>query len=787
VIRASLAAAGIAAVLLVAPLATGADAPSRFTATIAPSTVQPPGLGPYTIAITNQPNSAEATSASIDIPPGFAVDGVVSPPTVSVSAPCADRTWTASLGVSAINLAPATSGDALCERGTLTVNFNVIVAPLTDGQSTWTTSVAPEFAVSGTQPMLTIDGTPPDTAIAGTPPLFTDTTASFGFTGSDGGAPPSGIASFECSLDGVAFSPCASPASYGGLSDGGHTFAVRAIDVAGNVDPTPDSWSWTVDAGAPDTSIDGAPPNLSASRTATFGFSGTDSGSGVAGFECNLDGGGFSPCSNGITYTGLADGTHTFAVRAVDTVGNRDASPATGTWEIDATPPPAPIITSAPSDPSGDSSWTFQYTDGDPTAHLLCQLDGGAFTGCPSGFTTPPLPDGRHTFGVKAVDDAGNASGVTTYTWTIDTVHPLVSITSAPPLLTNQTNASFSFVANKPGSTYRCALDGGAFGSCSSPRLYNNLSNGSHTFAVRGVWLALVGPPTEYTWRVDTVPPQTTITSTPPADSRSRTATFAFTSGEANSTFTCRLNSAGFTPCTSPHAYTGLGDGTYTFRAQAVDAAGNADTTPALYTWRISGVGPPTADLRPPANVGKVRRNVGYGRLQLRWRKPADGDFDHVNVYVSTSRKTPPRRLVYTGKRLSYTDRRFKNGQYYRFLVVSYDRAKNASGGRSVLVPPSALLRSPRNGSTVRGVPKFRWAAVRGASFYNMQLYRKGQKILSAWPGKARQSLTRQWSYAGHRYALRRGLYVWYVWPGFGPRAKSRYGQLLGQGTFRVR
>jgi hypothetical protein len=471
----------------------------------------------------------------------------------------------------------------------------------------------------------------------------------------------------------------------------------------------------------------------------------------------------------------------------VDAVGIRDASPATDTWDIDATAPPAPVITAAPSDPSDDVSPTFQYTDGDPTAHLLCQLDGSAFASCPSGFTTPPLLDGQHTFGVKAVDDAGNQSGVTTYTWKIDTVHPLVSITSAPPLLTNQTSATFSFVANKPGSTYQCALDGGAFGSCSSPRLYNNLSNGSHTFAVRGVWLTLVGPATEYSWTIDTVPPATTITSTPPADSHSRTATFAFTSGEANSTFTCRLNSGGLTPCTSPHAYTGLGDGTYTFRVQAVDAAGNADTTPAVYTWKISGVGPPTADLKPPANVGKLKRNVGYGRMQLRWRRPADSDFDHVNVYVSTSRKTPPRRLVYTGKHQSYTDRHFKNGQYYRFLVVSYDRAKNASGGRSVLVPPSALLTLPRNGSTVRGVPKFRWTAVRRASFYNMQVYLKGQKILSTWPGKARQSLTRTWWYGGRRYALRRGLYVWYVWPGFGPRAKGRYGQLLGQGSFKVR
>jgi hypothetical protein len=223
VIRASLAAAGLAAFLLVAPL-VAADAPNRLTATIAPAAVQPPGLGPYTIAITNQPNSAEATSGSIAIPAGFIVDGVVSPPTVSVSSPCSDRTWTASVGASAINLAPATPADALCDRGTLTVTFNVITAPPTDGQWPWTTSLAPDFDPQS--PTLTIDGTPPDTAIAGTPPSLTDATASFGFTGSDGGV---GVASFECSLDGAAFSGCANPASYGGLANGDHTFAVRSI------------------------------------------------------------------------------------------------------------------------------------------------------------------------------------------------------------------------------------------------------------------------------------------------------------------------------------------------------------------------------------------------------------------------------------------------------------------------------------------------------------------------------------------------------------------------------
>jgi len=283
------------------------------------------------------------------------------------------------------------------------------------------------------------------------------------------------------------------------------------------------------------------------------------------------------------------------------------------------------------------------------------------------------------------------------------------------------------------------------------------------------------------------VPPETTIASGAPTSSNSASAAFTFTSSESGSTFFCSINSSGFAPCTSPQAYSGLGDGTYTFHVQAVDAAGNADASAATYTWTISGVGPPTQDFKPPANVSRLRRNVGYERLQLRWVKPRDADFDHVGVYVSTSPKTPPRKLLYTGKAQSYTDRHFKNGQYYRYLVVSYDHAKNASGGRPTLVRPSVLLIAPRAGSAVRTAPTFRWAGVRGAGFYNIQLWKNGEKVLSTWPGKARQVLTRRWSYRGHRHSLSRGVYVWYVWPGFGPRTKARYGQLLGYASFRVR
>ena len=532
----------------------------------------------------------------------------------------------------------------------------------------------------------------------------------------------------------------------------------------------------------PPPTITAHPAAISNDPTPSFSF--TDDEAGVT-FNCRLTSGAFPPCTSPTAYN-VSDGQYTFYVKATDAAGN-ESDLAFFQWTVDTTPPQSPTIIDGPQNPSASTTATFTFS-GEAGASFLCQLDGGGFTACPNPATFA-VGDGNHALVVEAVDQAGNVSSPSApYSWVVDTVHPLVTITDKPLLVTNRTSADFSFSSTPSPDHYECAVDGSAFGTCSSPKHYGGLGDGSHTFSVRTVSAGGTrGASTTYTWRVDTVAPETAIASRPPAVSNSAAATFAFTSSEPGSTFVCSINSTGFTPCSSPHGYSGLGDGTYTFRVQAVDAAGNADTTPAVYTWKISGVGPPTADLRPPANVGKVRRNVGYGRMQLRWSRPADSDFDHINVYVSTSRKTPPRRLVYTGKRQSYTDGHFKNGQYYRYLVVSYDRAKNASGGRSVLVPPSALLISPRNGSIVRSAPKFRWAAVRRASFYNMQLYRNGQKILSAWPGKARQSLTRKWSYGGRRYALRRGLYVWYVWPGFGPRTRSRYGQLLGQGTFKVR
>jgi hypothetical protein len=392
------------------------------------------------------------------------------------------------------------------------------------------------------------------------------------------------------------------------------------------------------------------------------------------------------------------------------------------------------------------------------------------------------------TFYATATDALANVSTCSVgFEYVEDSVNPLVTLTEKPPALTNQTIASFSFLSNKSNSTFECELDDAGFIPCTntSPKLYTGLGDGPHTFAVRATAVT-TGPPTTYTWTVDTVAPGTTITSTPPAVSGSASANFAFTSSEAGSTFVCSLDAGGITPCDSPTTYAGLGDGAHTFRVEAVDAAGNADASPAVYSWQIARVGPATIDRTPPGNVKRLKRTVGYGSLKLSWSRPSDSDFDHVEVFVSTSAKSLPRTPVYKGKASRYTNMRFRNGLYYRYAVVSYDHTGNASRGSAAVVPPSILLRSPRAGRRVHAPPILLWAGVRKATFYNVQLYYRGRKVLSTWPKSARLKLSRSWRYEGRRFRLRKGSYQWYVWPGFGPRSKARYGQLLGQSGFKV-
>lgn len=85
----------------------------------------------------------------------------------------------------------------------------------------------------------------------------------------------------------------------------------------------------------------------------------------------------------------------------------------------------------------------------------------------------------------------------------------------------------------------------------------------------------------------DGTAPETSIITGPSGSTTMTAAAFSFVSDESGSTFSCSLDAAEFTGCTSPAGYSGLAVGGHTFRVRAADAAGNVDTSPAQRTWQV--------------------------------------------------------------------------------------------------------------------------------------------------------------------------------------------------------
>jgi len=454
------------------------------------------------------------------------------------------------------------------------------------------------WTVDTVDPAVELESTPSDPS--------NSTSAIFEFTAADSG---SGIDTVECSLDQSAFTPCSSPVEYTGLSDGVHEFEVQAFDKADH--STVESFEWTVDATAPTTTLESKPSNPSTDTAPSLTFSGADpGGTGVAAFECKLDGGSFGVCTSPEDLDGLEEGSHTFEVRARDNAGNVDASPASYTWTVDTVAPDTSIDTQ-PANPSTETAPSFSFSgdDGAGTgvASFECKLDAGAFASCTSPKALSGLADGSHTFQVRAKDGAGNTDqSPASYTWVVDTTAPATTLESKPTNPSTSTAPSLTFSGADSGGTgvsaFECKLDGGSFGVCTSPDNLSGLEDGSHTFEVRAV--DAVGnkdaTPAAYTWTVDATAPTTTLESKPSNPSNNTGPSFTFSGADGGTgvaSFECKLDGGSFALCSSPKSFAGLGNGSHTFEVRAKDNAGNADPSPAAYTWAIDTTVPSPPEL----------------------------------------------------------------------------------------------------------------------------------------------------------------------------------------------
>ncbi len=178
-----------------------------------------------------------------------------------------------------------------------------------------------------------VDDVPPETTITSGPSgTVKSDSATFGFASSEPGS------TFRCRLDGAAtFTACASPRSYANLSDGSHTFRVRAVDPRGNVDPTPAVRTWTVDATAPSiTSPKPAPESSTIDQTPRIGATVRDKMTDLAknNVKLYLDGEpvaqtafAYNRETDRLAYTSeaLSSGWHAVRVVARDAAGNAAA------------------------------------------------------------------------------------------------------------------------------------------------------------------------------------------------------------------------------------------------------------------------------------------------------------------------------------------------------------------------------------------------------------------------------------------------------------------------------
>jgi lysophospholipase L1-like esterase/sugar lactone lactonase YvrE len=247
------------------------------------------------------------------------------------------------------------------------------------------------------------DTTPPETQIdSGPSGLTNDASPSFTFSSTE----PSLLSpGFECRLDSADWASCASPKTYSSLSDGSHTFDVRAVDAAGNPDPSPVSRSFTVDTIAPETTINSGPSGLTNDDSPSFAFS-SEPG---ASFECRLDSNqeaDFDTCGSPQPYSSLGQGAHTFEVRATDQANNTDQTPASRSFTVD-TIAPETQIDSGPSGTTNDPTPTFTFHSSE-AASFQCKINLSNYSSCSSPKTTFHLSDGSRTFYVRAIDQAGN-------------------------------------------------------------------------------------------------------------------------------------------------------------------------------------------------------------------------------------------------------------------------------------------------------------------------------------------------------------------------------------------
>ncbi len=241
----------------------------------------------------------------------------------------------------------------------------------------------------------------------------------------------SGVARYDGQLNGATSNIGTSRTYTPTLSTGTHTFRVRAIDGAGNAGAWSNTLTVNIDASGPSgPTLSGPGSAWRTDPTASFTWTApSESGSGLARYDGNLDGVIFNLGTATSFTTTMDDGTHTMRVRGIDNVGNIGAWSATQTVRVDTVAPGTPNLDGGLAAWSPQSLRSFSWNDpGDATSGIARyegEIDGIPVNLATSSTYSAAFDDGMHSLRVRAVDEAGNVGDWSNMAeaW-VDTVAP---------------------------------------------------------------------------------------------------------------------------------------------------------------------------------------------------------------------------------------------------------------------------------------------------------------------------------------------------------------------------
>ncbi|MBM3239392.1 hypothetical protein FJZ31_24125, partial [Candidatus Poribacteria bacterium] len=420
------------------------------------------------------------------------------------------------------------------------------------------------------------------------------------------------------------------------LTNGKHSFEVRARNEANNIEATP-AQVWfevEVDLSPPDTWITNPPTNPIKNSQTIFNFSGKDNRTKTEHLQYSwrLNEGEWSKFSKAAsaTLSNLTNGTYLFEVKAKDEAGNEDEYPAQATFIVAIDPPRPPvIITRTPPDTPlriADVTFYFQVEGADAqmrgNLEYSWRLDEGEWTqfSTENSRKLQNLTNGKHLFEVQAKDKSGRVEPISAQVWfdvDVDRLPPDTIITKFPadPLRSNEFTFEFSGtdshtepddlqylwrLYSKKGEGKWSEEKWSDFSKNRSAEL-TKLADGDYLFEVKAKDEVNNedASPAQVKFKVDINAPETTIINPPKVPLTKPDFTFQFSGADLQTPEALEYswrwdggNWSDFSKNTSV-PLPKLGNGEHWFEVRAKDKDGNIDLTQARVGFEVNIPPPP--------------------------------------------------------------------------------------------------------------------------------------------------------------------------------------------------